>query len=52
MFLNMIPAPGSKIDFHGGYFFKAVLEVEGEASWRGFNVYGEEMRVGESETPF
>ena len=52
MFLDVVSAPGSEIDFHGGYFFEAVLEIEWEASGRGFNVCGEEMGVCESKTPF
>ena len=52
MFLDVVPAPWSKIDFHAVYFFKAVFEIEWKASGRGFNVGGEAVGVCESETPF
>ena len=52
MFLDVVPAPWSEVDFHGGYFLEAVLEIEWEASGRGFNVGWEEMGVCESKTPF
>lgn len=52
MLLDVIPAPGPKIDFHGIYFFKAVFEIKWKACGRGFNVGGEVMGVSEGETPF
>ncbi len=38
MLLDVVPAPWSKVDFHGVYFFKAVFEIELQASRRGLNV--------------
>ena len=38
MFLDVVLAPWSKIDFHGVYFFKPVFEIELQASRRGLNV--------------
>lgn len=38
MLLYVVLAPGSQIDFHDVYFFKAVFEIEGKAAGRGFNV--------------
>ena len=52
MLLNVVLAPWSKIDFHGVYFFKAVFEIELQASRRGLNVCGESMGVSKSKTPF